>query len=228
MQIKLVNQYKNKLTFLFLLIGTCVVLTPLMTGWMLYKITCDTRQIYIYVPDEAMAIGIHSSVRRYAEHIETVQKSLDNLQEVVYESQNLQSSLAEEFLESGLAIDNFTVRTVPPANKTRTVPSKGSEDWKYFNFATVSLNGLLEANKISQLMFFLATRPKLWHMSVFEMQPMDSPADFVTRFQRTEMDITTQGRVFERDSLLELIAKRANKNKLSVSMTFFVPIVVEG
>jgi hypothetical protein len=224
---KLVTQYKSKLTFLFLLIGVFVLLTPAATGWMIYGVTRDARQIYVYMPDEELAQGINSNVRRYSSTAEKIQSSLNVLRKVIYESQNLQSTLAEEFLESGLAVDNFTVKPIPPANKVKTVPSKGSEDWKFFNFATVSLSGALEVDNIPKFMFFLSTRPKLWHISTLDIQPMDAPADFVTRFQRVEKDITAQGRTFERDNLLKLINERANKNKMSVSLAFLVPITVE-
>jgi hypothetical protein len=229
MQVKLVSaiQYKNKLTFLFLLIGVFVVLTPFATGWTLYGVTRDIRQILVYVPDEEMAINNRTSVQRYSANAETIQGFLTDLRRVIYEPRNLQGALAEEFLGSGLTVDNFAVRTVNAANKARTIPSKGTEDWKYFNFASVSLNGSLDVDKVSQFMFFLAGREKIWYISTLEIQPMDTPADFVNRFQKIEMDITTQGRTFERDSLLELIAKRANKNKLNVSMTFFVPVAME-
>jgi hypothetical protein len=207
-----------------MLITIFVILTPLVTGWALYVTTCNARQTYVYIPDEESATDINNSVRRYSANAEKIDLLLKDLYKVVYKQQNLQNTLAEEFLESGLAVDNFAVKNVSSANKTKTIPSKGGEDWKYFNFATVSLSGSLEADKISQFIFFLSTRPKLWHISTLDMQPMDTPADLVNRFQKIEMDITTQGRTFERDSLLEIINKRSNKNKISVSMTFFVPI----
>jgi hypothetical protein len=225
---KLVTQYKSKLTFLFLLIGIFVVLTPVVTGWTLYKFTCDARQIYVYIPDEELAQGVYSNVRRYSPSAEQIESSLGNLRKVVYESQNLQNTLAEEFLDSGLVVDNFTVRPIAPANKAKTVPSKGTEDWKFFNFATVSVSGSIEIDNLPKFMFFLATRPRIWHISTLNFQPMDAPADFVSRFQRIETDITTQGRTFERDNLLKLINERTNKNKMSVSLMFFVPITVEG
>jgi nitrate reductase NapE component len=227
-QIKSVStiQYKNKLTFLFLIISIFVVLTPFVTGWMLYGMVRDARQIYSYIPDKETGMGINSTAKRYTINAEEIQKSLTDLHRVIYESQTLQATLAEEFLGSGLAVDNFTVRTVNAANKAKTIPSKGSEDWKYFNFATVALNGSLDVDKVSQFLLFLATRQKLWYISALEFQPMDTPADWVNRFQAIETDITVQGRTFERDSLLENINKRANKKKLTISVTFFVPISV--
>jgi hypothetical protein len=231
MQAKSVSagQYRNKLTLLFLVISVFIVLTPFLTGWMLYGIVGDIRQIYyFYTPDKAMAGGLNTNVRRYEVNAGEARKSLTDLQRVIYEPRSLQGTLAEEFLGSGLAADNFTVRTVSAANKAKTIPGKGGEDWKYFNFASATLNGSIEADKIPQLMFFLAARQKLWHISALEIQPMDTPADLVNRYQKIEMDIAAQGRTFERDSLLELINKRSNKNKISVSIAFFVPIIVEG
>jgi hypothetical protein len=220
-------QYKNKLTFLFLIITIFVVLTPLATGLMLFGIVRDARQIYVYVSDKETGIAVNSTAKRYIVNAEGIQKSLTDLRRAVYESRNLQGTLAEEFLESGLTVDNFTVRAVNAANKARTVPSKGGEDWKHFNFASVSLNGSLDVDKVSQFMLFLATRRKLWYISSLEFQPMDTPADFVTRFRQIETDVMTQGRTFERDSLLELINKRANKKKLAVSVAFYAPISME-
>ena len=221
-------QYKNKITFLFLLISVFAVLTPFASGWMLYGVTRDARQIRVYIPDKELAAATYAGARRYSANAGTIRESLTSLRRVVYEPRNLQGLLAEEFLESGLKVENFTVRPVNAANKTKTGPSKGGEDWKYFNFASVSLSGTLEVDKISQFIFFLATRQKIWNISALGIQPMDAPADFVTRFQKIETDITTQGRTFERDSLFELINKRSNKDKLSVSMAFLVPIVAEG
>jgi hypothetical protein len=226
--LKLVSRYKNKLTFLFLWISVFAVATPLATGWMMYGITRDTRQIYVYIPDKEGAININRSAASYSGSAEMIRKSLKDLLEVVYQSRNLQSTLAEELLESGITVDNFAVKPLNAANKPNMFSNEGNGDWRFFNFAAVSLSGLLAVDKIPQLMFFLATRPKLWYISALNIQPMDMPADLVSRFQKIEMDITAQGRTFERDSLVELIERRAHKNTMSVSMTFIVPIALEA
>jgi hypothetical protein len=222
-------EYKTKLALLFALIGIFVILTPLAAGWMIFETVCGVRQIDVDIADDEFAAGVNTNVKRYEASAERVSQLLTGLRETVYEPRNLQGALAEELLESGLTVDSFTVKTTPAASKGRTVPTgKSGEDWKNFDFASVSLSGSVQVENVSKFMLFLAARQKLWYIAGFEISPLDTPSDFVTRFRRIETDIAAQGRTFERDSLLEQINKRSNKNALNVAMTFWVPIAAKS
>jgi hypothetical protein len=221
------TQYGHKLTLLFLLVGISAVLAPAWSGKMAYDAVMSIRQSIVLAADEKSALALFSAVKGYSGHAEKTESLLSSLKSAVYSPQNLQSAIAEELLKSNLTVETFSVRNV--TDKAKTIPARRTV-WKNFNFAAVSLSGTINTDKLADFMLFLATAPKLWYISALEIRPMDSPApaELVSRFRSVETEITPQGRTFEKNSVLDSIAKRTNKNTLSVSLTFFVPIETEG
>jgi hypothetical protein len=221
-------RYSRKLLVFFTFMAISVVLLPILSGDLLYGATAAIRQNLVLAQDEMSSLANHSAVKKYSDHILKTETLLASLKNTVYSSRILQNTIAEELLKSGLTVETFSVRNIP--NKERSIPNAKKLVWENFDFARVALNGKIPANKISDFILFLATREKIWYISALEIRPLDSPppADLVSRFRNVENEITPQGRNFEKNSILEAIANRTNKDTVYVSLLFIVPIDLEG
>lgn len=216
------KQYRRKVTLLFTIIITSFVITPFISWWALYDSTTSLKQTLELMDDSQFAASVHAGVSGYAEHANGAEKILGGLQDVAYSPNSLQSTIAEELLTSGISVESFSVKNIPQPNKAKFVPNKDA--WKNFDLAIVSIAGTIGTSRLPECLLFLSTREKLWYISSLEMRPMDNPAELVSKFRKVETEISTKGRAFERDSLIDLISKRANKNTLSISLSFIVPI----
>lgn len=194
---------------------------------MAYSAIASIRQSLVLAADEKSALANFSSVKGYSASAEKTEKLLSKLKSTVYSSRSLQNSIAEEFLKSNLAVEAFSVKNI--TDKAKNIPNTKGTLWRNFDFAVVSLSGTVKTDKLADFILFLTSREKLWHVSSLEIRPLDSPApaELVSRFRSVETEITPQGRTFEKDSMLDSISKRINKNTLGISMTFFVPIEAE-
>jgi hypothetical protein len=213
------------LTLLFALIGVSAILAPIWSAHMVYSAIASIRQSFVLASDEKSALAMSSAVRGYSGHAEKTETLLSSLKNTVYSPRNPQGAIAEELLKSDITVETFSVKNV--TDKARIIPNTRGTDWENFDFAAVSLNGTIKVNQLAGFMLFLTTRQKLWYVSTLETRPLDSPAELVSRFRNVESDITPQGRTFEKNTVLDTISTRANKNTLAVSLTFFVPIETE-
>jgi hypothetical protein len=199
-----------------------IAILPILSGFLLYNAVCFTKQIFVLRDDETAANINHTTAKGYSVTVENIDRSLRGLRDVAYSPRELQNTIAEELLKSGMSIDNFSVKPVP--NKTKRLPAAGGAGWKDFNFSTVTLSGIIDKDKVADFIIFLGTRQKIWYISSFEMHPLDTPAEFVFKFNKMFEDISTQNRNSERDAQVDLIGNRPYKNTLGVSLTFFVPV----
>jgi hypothetical protein len=220
------TQYRHKLTLLFIFIGASAALAPLWSTKMVYDATASIRQSLVLASDEKSALAAFSSVKGYSGHAEKTEKLLASLKSTIYSPRNLQSAIADELLQSNIAVETFSVKNT--TDKTK-IPNTGGAVWRNFDFAAVSLTGTVKTDKLADFMLFLTGRQKLWYISALEIRPLDSPApaELVSRFRNVETEITPQGRIFEKNSVLDSISKRTNKNTLGISLTFFVPVETE-
>ncbi|GHV42591.1 hypothetical protein FACS1894187_24920 [Synergistales bacterium] len=216
------SQYKQNLSFLFITITLSIAFLPIWSGIMIYNTAGTARQILVLMDDERAANVNYGTVKKYSTTVEKIDTTLKELKNIAYSSRELQSEVAEELLVSGISVDSFSVK--PVINKARGIPITVNIDWNNFNFSTVSLIGTINKDKVADLVTFLGTREKIWHISSFEMRPLDTPTEYVLRYNKMVEEMAAQSRSTERDAQLDMINKRASQNTLAVSLTFLVPV----
>lgn len=216
--------YLKKMTFLVAIIFTISALTPMAILFLSYRTSATAMQINVLAEDLKDAERIFQSAADYKETFLKVNKAVAELEDkTIYPIDGIQNTLAEKLLEkSGIYIDNYNIKNVPPANKARAIPSMSGTEWKVFDFVHVSLQGTFPLSSIQDVLRFISAQEKLWHIESLQIRPLDIPTDLISRFYRAETEIS-DGRLAEKSSTLEEIEKRANKEVFQISMSFYAP-----
>lgn len=213
--------YFKKTMFLFAFIVAVSVGTPLLVFYLSYQTSAESRQINALFGDLNEAKELFGNVSDYEATFRKASTTVVDIEgKTVYAAEGLQNLLAEKLLEkSGIAIDNFNIKAVPPAQRIKLIPPG---IWKIFDFSHVSIQGTFPLEKLAEIMAFISTQEKLWRIESLQIRPIDTPTEYISRFSKVETEIA-EGRLAEKTAVLDAITQRKDKEMLQLSMSFFVP-----